>query len=39
VVIAWGLCVIPLLTFNIGYMVLHLPAVDRALWRLASRLT
>jgi hypothetical protein len=36
VVTAWVLCVIPLLTFSIGYLVLHLPAVDRALWRSAS---
>ena len=35
-VTAWVLCVIPLLTFGIGYLVLHLPAVDRALWRSAS---
>jgi putative peptide zinc metalloprotease protein len=36
VVTAWVLCVIPLLTFSIGYLVLHLPAVDRALWRSVS---
>jgi putative peptide zinc metalloprotease protein len=30
------LCVIPLLMFSIGYLVLYLPAVDRALWRSAS---
>ena len=36
VVTTWVLCVIPLLTFSIGYLVLHLPAVDRALWRSAS---
>jgi putative peptide zinc metalloprotease protein len=36
VVTAWVLCVIPLLTFGIGYLVLYLPAVDRALWRSAS---
>ena len=35
-VTAWVLCVIPLLTLSIGYLVLHLPAVDRALWRSAS---
>jgi putative peptide zinc metalloprotease protein len=35
-VTAWVLCVIPLLTFSIGYLVLHLPAVDRALWCSAS---
>jgi hypothetical protein len=31
------LCVIPLLTFSIGYLVLHLPQISRALWRSASR--
>ena len=36
VVTAWVLCVIPLLAFSLGYLVLHLPAVDRALWRSAS---
>ncbi len=36
VVTAWVLCVIPLLMFSIGYLVLPLPAADRALWRLAS---
>jgi putative peptide zinc metalloprotease protein len=36
VVTAWVLCVIPLLTFSIGYLVLYLPAVDRALWHSAS---
>jgi putative peptide zinc metalloprotease protein len=35
-VTVWVLCVIPLLTLSIGYLVLHLPAVDRALWRSAS---
>ena len=36
VVTTWVLCVIPLLTFSIGYLLLHLPAVNRALWRSAS---
>jgi putative peptide zinc metalloprotease protein len=36
VVTAWVLCVIPLLTFGIGYLVLYLPAVNRALWNSAS---
>ena len=36
VVTAWVLCVIPLLTFSIGYLVLYLPAVNRALWNSAS---
>jgi len=35
-VTAWVACVIPLLMFGIGYMVLRLPAVDRALWNAAS---
>jgi putative peptide zinc metalloprotease protein len=36
VVTTWVLCVIPLLTLTIGYLLLHLPAVNRALWRSAS---
>jgi putative peptide zinc metalloprotease protein len=32
VVTGWVLCVIPLLTFTLGYMLLHLPRIDRALW-------
>ena len=36
VVTGWVLCVIPLLTFRLGYLLLYLPAVDRALWRSAS---
>jgi putative peptide zinc metalloprotease protein len=32
VVTAWVLCVIPLLLFTIGYLLLHLPAFERALW-------
>ena len=36
VVTAWVLCVIPLLTFMLGYLLLYLPAVNRALWRSAS---
>ena len=32
----WVLCVIPLLAFGLGYLVLYLPAVNRALWRSAS---
>jgi putative peptide zinc metalloprotease protein len=31
-VTGWVLCVIPLLTFTLGYMLLHLPGIDRALW-------
>ncbi|MGA9829960.1 MAG: hypothetical protein WBQ71_02470 [Trebonia sp.] len=33
VVTAWVLCVIPLLLFTMGYLLLHLPAVNRALWQ------
>ncbi len=36
-VTAWVLCVIPLLTFSIGYLLLYLPQINRALWRSASR--
>jgi len=36
VVTGWVLCVIPLLTFTLGDLLLHLPAVDRTLWRSAS---
>jgi putative peptide zinc metalloprotease protein len=36
IVTGWVLCVIPLLTFTLGYMLLHLPAMDRALWRSSS---
>ena len=37
VVTGWVLCVIPLLTVSIGYLVLRLPQISRALWRSASR--
>jgi putative peptide zinc metalloprotease protein len=33
VVTGWVLCVIPLLLFTMGYLMLHLPAIDRALWQ------
>jgi len=32
VVTGWVLCVIPLLTAGIGYLMLHLPEINRALW-------
>jgi putative peptide zinc metalloprotease protein len=32
----WVLCVIPLLAVILGYLVLHLPEVNRALWQSAS---
>ena len=35
-VTAWVLCVIPLLAFSMGYLLLYLPAVSRALWNSAS---
>jgi len=34
-VTAWVLCVIPLLAFGMGYLLLYLPQVNRALWRSA----
>src|SRR5262249_8216464 len=37
VVTGWVLCVIPLLTLSLGYLVLHLPWINRALWRGALR--
>ena len=36
VVTGWVLCVIPLLTLMLGYLLLYLPQVNRALWRSAS---
>jgi putative peptide zinc metalloprotease protein len=36
VVTGWVLCVIPLLTFIIGYLLLYLPRINRAIWRAAS---
>jgi putative peptide zinc metalloprotease protein len=38
-VTAWVTCVIPLLTFILGSMLLRLPGVDRALWRSARMQT
>ena len=35
-VTGWVACVIPLLALSLGYMLLHLPAINRALWRSAS---
>jgi putative peptide zinc metalloprotease protein len=35
VVTGWVLCIIPLLLFTMGYLLLHLPGVERALWRSA----
>jgi putative peptide zinc metalloprotease protein len=36
-VTGWVLCVIPLLTFSLGYLLLHLPGINRALWRSSTR--
>ena len=36
VITAWVLCVIPLLAFTMGYLILHLPEFNRALWQSAS---
>jgi putative peptide zinc metalloprotease protein len=36
VITVWVLCVIPLLAGTLGYLVLHLPEVNRALWQSAS---
>ena len=33
----WVLCVIPLLTVGLGYLLLHLPQINRALWQSGSR--
>jgi putative peptide zinc metalloprotease protein len=38
-VTGWVLCVIPLLTGIIGYLLLFLPQINRALWRAASTQT
>jgi putative peptide zinc metalloprotease protein len=37
VVTGWVLCVIPLLTVGLGYLLLRMPQINRALWRSASR--
>jgi putative peptide zinc metalloprotease protein len=37
VVTGWVLCVIPLLAAGLGYLVLHLPQINRALWHSGSR--
>ena len=33
VVTGWVLCVLPLLSAGLGYLLLHLPGINRALWR------
>ncbi len=35
-VTGWVVCVVPLLTLGVGYLLLHLPQIDRALWRSTS---
>ena len=35
-VTGWVLCVLPLLSAGLGYLVLHLPAINRDLWRAGS---
>jgi putative peptide zinc metalloprotease protein len=37
VVTGWVVCVIPLLAVSLGYLLLHLPQINRALWRAGSR--
>ncbi|HEY2130076.1 MAG TPA: hypothetical protein VGH77_23115 [Streptosporangiaceae bacterium] len=37
VVTGWVLCVIPLLTLGLGYLILHLPQINRALWHSGSQ--
>jgi hypothetical protein len=37
VVTGWALCVIPLLSLSLGYLLLHLPGINRALWHSGSR--
>ena len=37
VVTGWVLCVIPLLSLSIGYLLMHLPGIYRALWRSGGR--
>jgi len=36
VITVWVLCVLPLLTLVLGYLLLHLPEINRALWQSAS---
>jgi len=37
VVTGWVVCVIPMLTVSLGYLLLHLPQINRALWRAGSQ--
>jgi putative peptide zinc metalloprotease protein len=36
VITVWVLCVVPVLALILGYLVLHLPEINRALWHSAS---
>ena len=36
-VTGWVLCVLPLLSAGLAYLLLHLPGINRALWRAGSR--
>jgi putative peptide zinc metalloprotease protein len=36
-VTGWVLCVLPLLAVSLGYLLLHLPGINRALWLAGSR--
>jgi putative peptide zinc metalloprotease protein len=36
VVTSWVVCVVPLLSVGLGYLLLRLPEIDRALWRAAA---
>ena len=36
VITVWVVCVLPLLTLVLGYLLLHLPEINRALWQSAS---
>jgi putative peptide zinc metalloprotease protein len=37
IVTGWVLCIIPLLAVGLGYLLLHLPEINRALWHSGSR--
>ncbi|HEX3389134.1 MAG TPA: hypothetical protein VHT94_08865 [Streptosporangiaceae bacterium] len=39
VVTGWVVCVVPLLAVGLGYLLLHLPQINRALWQSGSRQT
>jgi putative peptide zinc metalloprotease protein len=37
IVTGWVVCVIPLLAVGLGYLLMHLPEINRALWQSGSR--